>query len=112
MSSSPLHVLLEKLGQPGALPPLADLSGLLKQLLAQLEALPAGTDPLEALRKPGTSARSPLRTDTPTRPLYVQLPASIEYVNVPPEALAPQLKNVEHDAAGNATLTVWPLLKT
>lgn len=90
---SPIHnvtELLHKLSQPGG-PSSGDLSQLLAQLLQLLESLPAGKDPLQALKKPGAWREVPITSNDLTKAIIVDVPVALDFTNVPPAVLEPQL---------------------
>lgn len=109
MSHSNFQSLFARLSQSGtAVPP--DISQLLADVTALLEALPPGGN-FNFLKKPGAWKSKPLPSNLPTDPAYVNVPCGIEIVNYTPAQLAAVLQNLTPtaDPYGNALVT-FPLL--
>lgn len=92
------------------LPP--DITTLLGEITTLLNALPPDGN-LDFLKKPGAWRDRPLPPNTPDNPYYVQIPATIETVNLRPSTLAAELPTIvpTTDAYNNAVVTI-PLLVT
>ncbi len=104
--------LVAQLSQAAAtsLPP--DIATLLGEVTALLGALPPDGN-LDFLKKPGAWRDRPLPPNTINNPYYVQIPATVETVNLRPATLAAELPDITPttDSHGNAVVTI-PLLLT
>lgn len=102
--------MIKELSAPGG-PSAASLRQILDQLRTWLQSLPPGTDPIRALETPGAWPASPI-TGTLGQPVFFALPSTLEFVNVPPAMLKPQLQSVQPLGDSYSQVTVLPPLKT
>lgn len=76
---------------PSPAPTPADLAALRSALEALLAALPTDIQALDGLKNPGAWPDRPLPANPGGGPIYVQLPAVLQFVNLSPAALAAQV---------------------